>query len=109
MVTAAIVDLLTDRLRLENAEHYAFGCVDFDGTVLSGDPSPDAIAIDAGIEQEHTASVWVSETSLVILGGDGNQQGIVIYDPASEATNAQEFEQREVATGDGTLTCFVPK
>ena len=104
----AIVDLLTDRLVLENATYYAFGCVDFDGTVLSNDPSLDAIANDAGIEQEHAASVWASEVKVVILGG-GDQQGIIIHDPASEATNAQEFEQREVATGGGTLTCFVPK
>lgn len=104
----AIVDQLIDELRLENAAHYAFGCVDVDGTVLSNDPSPDAIASDADIEQEQAASVWVSDTLLVVLGGDG-QQSIVIYDPASEATNAEDFEQREVATGDGTLICFVPE
>ena len=104
----AIVDLLTDRLVQENAAHYAFGCVDFDGTVLSNDRSPDTIASDAGIEQEHAASAWVSDAKVFVLGG-GDQQGIIIHDPASEATNAQEFEQREVATGGGTLTCFVPK
>ena len=103
-----IVDHLTDRLRRENAEHYAFGCVDVDGTVLSNNLSPNAIAIDADIEREHTANVWLSGPSAAILGGNG-QRSIVIYDPASEATNAQEFEQRKVATGDGTLICFVPK
>lgn len=104
---SAIVEQLSDMLLQENAEHYAFGCVDFDGTVLSNNPAPDTMAADAGIEQEHIASVWVSEGTGVILGGD--QQSIVIHDPASEPTNAQEFERRKVDSGGTTLTCFVPK
>jgi hypothetical protein len=106
---SAIVDDLTDRLRQENTQHYAFGCVDFDGTVLSSEPSPETIASDANIELEHTANAWVSETGGVVLGGDGGQQYIVIHDPASEATNAQTFGQREATVGDGKLFCLVPE
>ena len=103
----AIVDDLTDRLRQENTQHFAFGCVDFDGTLLSGDPSPNALAEDAGIE--HVADSWVSETEGVVLGGAGQQQYIVIYDPANSPTDAQEFDRREVEADGGALTCFVPK
>lgn len=99
---------LTGKLRQANAEHYAFGCVDLDGTVLSGDYSPDAIADDA--ELEHAADSWTAGGARgVILGGDDDQQYIVIYDPASEPTNAEEFDRREVEADGGALTCFVPK
>lgn len=104
-----IVADLTEQLRQENSDHYAFGCVDFDGTVLTRGPSPDAIAHDAEIEQEHPADSWVSETGGVVLGGDGQPQYIVIYDPTGDPTDAQEYERREVATGEGMLTCFVPE
>ena len=107
----AIVDLLTERLQLQSTTHYAFGCVDFEGTVLASEILAEAIASDAGIEPEHAASAWVfsDERGIILGGGDGDQQSIVIYDPDSQATNAEEFEEREVDIGGGTLTCFVPK
>ncbi|OGO51340.1 MAG: hypothetical protein A2148_10575 [Chloroflexi bacterium RBG_16_68_14] len=105
----AIVDDLTDSLVQGNAEHYAFGCVDFDGTVLSSDYSPDAIADDANIELEHAADAWVSETAGVILGDDGEPQYIVIYDPQSGPTYATVFERREVIVEEMHLVCLVPK
>jgi hypothetical protein len=104
---STIIDDLTNRLVQENAAHYAFGCVDFDGSVQSEEYLPDAIAREAAIE--HNADAWAAETTGVVLGGDERQQYVVIHDPASEATDAEDFEEREIAYRDGTLTCFVPK
>lgn len=104
---SAIVNDLTGRLVQENTQYYAFGCVDFEGSAFSGDYSPDAIARDVGIE--HVADSWSAETSGVIVGGGGDQQYVVIHDPASDATDAQEFEEREIAFGDANLTYLVPK
>ena len=104
---SVLVEELADRLVLENAQHYAFGCMDSDGSVLSADYAPDAIALDAEIE--HAAVSWAAETSGVVLGGDDGQQYLVIHDPASGATNAKEFEEREVAANGGKLLCLVPE
>lgn len=99
-----VMDNLSAQLRQQNAQHYAFGCVDEDGTVLSGSYSVEAIAESAGIE--HAAASWTSDTRGVVLGAD--QQYIVIYDPQSRATNASQFKTREVAIEQGHLTCLVP-
>jgi len=102
----AVVDSLTAQLVQENAQAYAFGCVDFDGTVLSAEYSPDVIAAD--VASAHVAESWSSETGGVVLGGEG-QQYVVIQDTAAEPTGAQEFDEREVEIGEATLTCYVPK
>lgn len=103
-----IVDGLLDLLREENALHYAFGCVDFDGDVLADSPSLDEIAAEAGADPGSDTGVWESEASGIILGG-GNQRSIVIHDPNSEPTNAEEFEERDVELEGGSLTCYIPK
>lgn len=104
-----IVDGLLDFLREENTLYYAFGCVDFDGDVLTNGPSPDEIAAESGADSGSDANVWESEVSGIILGGDGNQQSTVIYKPDSPPTNAQEFEEQEIEVGGGSLTCYIPK
>lgn len=104
---SSIVEELTGRLVQENARHYAFGCIDPDGSLLAAGYAPDAVARDAGIE--HAADSWAAETGGLVLGGENGQRYLVIHDPASDATNAQEFQEREVATSGGKLTCLVPK
>ena len=105
---AAIVDDLIGLLREENAAYYAFGCVDYDGDVLANGPSLDEIATEVGADSGHDAGVWESEVSGIILGG-GNQRSIVIQDPNSEPTNAEDFDQRIVSVEGGSLTCFLPQ
>ncbi len=104
----AIVDDLIGFLREENAAHYTFGCVDFDGDVLEDSSSLDEIAAEAEADSGHDAGVWESDVSGIILGG-GNQRSIVIHDPISEPTNAQEFEEQEIEVEGGSLTCYIPK
>lgn len=104
-----LVSQMTTLLQQENTRHYAFACADLEGTVLSREPSPDAIAQDAGIDELHAASAWVSDTGGVILGTEDQLQYTIVYDPASEPTNAQAFEQREATVGDGKLFCLVPE
>ncbi len=104
----AIVDDLIRLLREENAAYYAFGCIDYDGDVLANGPSLDEIAVEVGADSGHDAGVWESEVSGIILGG-GNQRSIVIQDPNSEPTNAEDFDQRIVSVEGGSLTCFLPQ
>lgn len=91
---AMIADLLT-QLRADNAEHYAVGCLyRYDWTANANWKPGDILA---GLPEQAANATAIGTVTLSVPGW------LTLYDSASRATNATDFERIE---GD-RRSCFV--